>query len=122
MNPQTKLFDITSRPRPDGLKPLTTYDPPSLHLVKKGQETATVEQAKREGKLTKARAEVWECCVHYPGANFTAKDLEAQFGIGYHKIQKRLGELRIAGLIELTGEKRDNCAIYVLSKDCNATP
>lgn len=75
----------------------------------------------KSGKLARQEREVLRTIENrssygFVYSDFTAKELSAWDNSDYFVIQRRLSGLRRKGKIERTGQKRDGCCVWRLTK------
>lgn len=63
--------------------------------------------------LPEARQQVLAAVIHAGWRGLTAKEYAVMTGKYLHQVSGRFSELRFAGLVELTSERRDHCGVVV---------
>lgn len=105
----------------------TLFDyPPHSHVGDPATSYEAGDRMVKTGALSRQEREVLKAIKDYLYIHdtFTAKEIASMLSVGriadyadnYFKVQRRLSGLHRKGLIERTGERRNNCCVWRLKK------
>jgi len=96
------------------------YAPPLSHTTDPQTSYDAADRMVKSGKLQEQEEYVlWQIqkyCQVKKQDTFTAKEVYRWFTFGYYVIQRRLSGLHSKGKIERTGETRNGCKVWRLTK------